>query len=88
MSNKYKRLEGLTEALKEGFTHTNKARVEMSPDEELMKREARKMPPASQKDIKKIEESLGKAEKDPEPRKKVVPKKKPKEIKDQDSTEV
>ena len=87
MSNKYKRLEGLTEALKEGFTHTNKARVEMSQDEELIKREARKMPPASQKDIKKIEESLGKAEKDPEP-KKVVPKKKPKEIKEYDSTEV
>lgn len=54
MSNKYKRLEGLADAIKEGFKHTNKARVEMSPDEELIKREARKMPPVSDKDIETI----------------------------------
>ena len=50
MSNKYKRLEGLAEAIKEGFKHTNKARVEMSPEEE----EAKKMPPVSDKDIETI----------------------------------
>jgi len=66
MSNKYKRLEGLKEALKEGFEHTNKARVEMSPDEELMKKEARKMSPVSDRDIKILEDKAKKSAKDPE----------------------
>lgn len=87
MSNKYKRLEGLADALKEGFTHTNRARVEMSPEEEMEQRKLRPERKMEEKEATGLEPNV-KALEDPEPRKKVVPKKKPKEIKEYDSTEV
>jgi hypothetical protein len=43
------RLAGLKEAVKEGFEHTNPARVKMSPDESMLDKE---------KDIKNFKEKL------------------------------
>jgi len=44
-----KRLAGLKEALKEGFEHTNPARVKMTPDESMSDKE---------KDMKNFKEKL------------------------------
>ena len=51
------RLAGLNEAVKEGFEHTNPARVKMTPDES-MKDETKDLLPASEKDISKLKEIL------------------------------
>ena len=51
------RLAGLKEAVKEGFEHTNPARVKMSPDES-MEDETKDLLPASEKDISKLKEIL------------------------------
>ena len=51
------RLAGLAEAVKEGFEHTNPARVKMTPDES-MKDETKDLLPASEKDISKLKEKL------------------------------
>ena len=51
------RLAGLAEAVKEGFEHTNPARVKMTPDES-MKDETKDLLPASEKDISKLKEIL------------------------------
>jgi predicted esterase YcpF (UPF0227 family) len=53
------RLTGLAEAVKEGFEHTNPARVKMSPDES-MEDKTKDLPPASDKDIEKIQEKMNK----------------------------
>ena len=68
------RLAGLKEALKEGFQHTNPARVKMTPDESMEDKEKnffkekfdevrnimkdKKSLPASEKDISKLKEQL------------------------------
>ena len=51
------RLAGLAEAVKEGFEHTNPARVKMTPDES-MKDETKDLYPTSEKDISKLKEIL------------------------------
>ena len=51
------RLAGLNEAVKEGFEHTNPARVKMSP-EESMEDKTKDLLPASEKDISKLKEIL------------------------------
>ena len=51
------RLAGLNEAVKEGFEHTNPARVKMSP-EESMEDKTKDLLPASEKDISKLKEKL------------------------------
>ena len=51
------RLAGLNEAVKEGFEHTNPARVKMTPDES-MKDETKDLLPTSEKDISKLKEKL------------------------------
>ena len=51
------RLAGLAEAVKEGFEHTNPARVKMTPDES-MEDETKDLLPASEKDISKLKEKL------------------------------
>ena len=51
------RLAGLAEAVKEGFEHTNPARVKMTPDES-MEDETKDLLPASEKDISKLKEIL------------------------------
>ena len=51
------RLAGLKEAVKEGFEHTNPARVKMSPDES-MEDETKNLYPTSEKDIKTLKEKL------------------------------
>lgn len=45
------RLAGLKEALKEGFEHTNPARVKMTPDES-MEDKTKDLYPVSERDIK------------------------------------
>ena len=45
------RLAGLKEALKEGFEHTNPARVKMTPDES-MEDKIKDLLPVSERDIK------------------------------------
>ena len=68
------RLAGLKEAVKEGFEHTNPARVKMTPDESMEDKEKnffkeaydevrnimkdKKSLPASEKDISKLKEQL------------------------------
>lgn len=47
------RLAGLKEALKEGFEHTNPARVKMTPDES-MEDKTKDLYPTSEKDIEKL----------------------------------
>ena len=51
------RLAGLAEAVKEGFEHTNAARVKMTPDES-MEDKTKDLYPASEKDIEKLKEIL------------------------------
>ena len=51
------RLAGLKEAVKEGFEHTNPARVKMSPDES-MEDETKDLYPTSEKDIETLKEKL------------------------------
>ena len=51
------RLAGLAEAVKEGFEHTNPARVKMTPDES-MEDETKDLLPTSEKDISKLKEIL------------------------------
>ena len=51
------RLAGLNEAVKEGFEHTNPARVKMSPDES-MEDETKDLYPTSEKDIETLKEKL------------------------------
>ena len=51
------RLAGLNEAVKEGFEHTNPARVKMSP-EESMEDETKDLYPTSEKDIETLKEKL------------------------------
>ena len=51
------RLAGLAEAVKEGFEHTNPARVKMTPDES-MEDETKDLLPTSEKDISKLKEKL------------------------------
>ena len=51
------RLAGLTEAVKEGFEHTNPARVKMTPDES-MEDKTKDLYPTSEKDIKTLKEKL------------------------------
>jgi hypothetical protein len=46
---------GLAKAVKEGFEHTNPARVKMSPDESMEDKTKDLLPP-SDKDIEKIQE--------------------------------
>ena len=53
------RLTGLAEAVKEGFEHTNPARVKMSPDESMEDKTKDLLPP-SDKDIEKIQEKMNK----------------------------
>ncbi len=47
------RLAGLKEALKEGFEHTNPARVKMTPDESAEDK-TKDLYPVSEKDIKEL----------------------------------
>jgi hypothetical protein len=47
--SKYNRLAGLKEAIREGFEHTNPARVNMSKDEE-----EKNLYPVSERDIKTL----------------------------------
>ena len=56
------RLAGLAEAVKEGFEHTNPARVKMTPDESMEDKE--KSLPASEKDIEILKKSISSDEKD------------------------
>jgi hypothetical protein len=49
------RLAGLTKAVKEGFEHTNPARVKMTPDESMEDKTKDLLPP-SDKDIEKMKE--------------------------------
>ena len=51
------RLAGLAEAVKEGFEHTNPARVKMTPDES-MEDETKDLYPTSEKDIETLKEKL------------------------------
>ena len=51
------RLAGLKEAVKEGFEHTNPARVKMTPDES-MEDKTKDLLPVSEKDIKTLKEKL------------------------------
>ena len=51
------RLAGLNEAVKEGFEHTNTARVKMSP-EESMEDKTKDLYPTSEKDIETLKEKL------------------------------
>ena len=51
------RLAGLKEAVKEGFEHTNPARVKMTPDES-MEDKTKDLYPASEKDIETLKEKL------------------------------
>ena len=51
------RLAGLNEAVKEGFEHTNPARVKMTPDES-MEDETKDLYPTSEKDIETLKEKL------------------------------
>jgi predicted esterase YcpF (UPF0227 family) len=51
------RLAGLTEAVKEGFEHTNPARVKMTPDES-MEDKTKDLYPTSEKDIETLKEKL------------------------------
>ena len=51
------RLTGLAEAVKEGFEHTNPARVKMTPDES-MEDKTKDLLPVSEKDIKTLKEKL------------------------------
>jgi len=51
------RLAGLAEAVKEGFEHTNPARVKMSPDES-MEDKTKALYPTSEKDIETLKEKL------------------------------
>ena len=52
-----KRLAGLKEALKEGFEHTNPARVKMTPDESAEDK-TKDLYPTSEKDIETLKEKL------------------------------
>jgi hypothetical protein len=47
------RLAGIKEAVKEGFEHTNPARVKMTPDES-MEDKTKDLLPVSEKDIEKL----------------------------------
>jgi hypothetical protein len=47
------RLAGIKEAVKEGFEHTNPARVKMTPDES-MEDKTKDLYPTSEKDIEKL----------------------------------
>ena len=74
------RLAGLAEAVKEGFEHTNPARVKMTPDESMEDKEKnffkekfdealnimkdKKSLPASEKDIETLKKSISSDEKD------------------------
>ena len=74
------RLAGLNEAVKEGFEHTNPARVKMTPDESMEDKEKnffkekfdevrnimkdKKSLPASEKDIEILKKSISSDEKD------------------------
>lgn len=51
------RLAGLNEAVKEGFEHTNPARVKMTPDES-MEDKTKDLLPVSDRDISKLKEKL------------------------------
>lgn len=51
------RLAGLNEAVKEGFEHTNPARVKMSP-EESMEDKTKDLYPTSEKNIETLKEKL------------------------------
>ena len=74
------RLAGLAEAVKEGFEHTNPARVKMTPDESMEDKEKnffkekfdealntmkdKKSLPASEKDIETLKKGISSDEKD------------------------
>ncbi len=80
MGKKYERLAGIKGAKKEGFTHTNPARVNMSNEEEVSPDIAKELYPVSEKDIEKLKESLPDMQEPKETKEMKKPKRPVKEI--------